>query len=120
MVVMVEPGAQRRTDLLFDELNSRYVGRWLPGALTSADCREDRRDAKQPLTLPVRRLQFSPREDEVLRLVASGRRDKEIARLLGIAPSTVRTHLENIFEKCGERSRAAAVARWLVGRADRF
>jgi len=107
-------GAQRRADELFDELNSQYVGRWLPGALTSAECREEPRDAKQLLQLPLRRLQFSPREDEVLRLVAAGRRDKEIARLLGIAPSTVRTHLENVFEKCGERSRAAAVARWLV------
>lgn len=53
---------------------------------------------------------LSPREREILRLVASGMTNREIAAFLFIAPGTVRKHLENIFAKLGVRSRAQAVA----------
>jgi len=55
---------------------------------------------------------LSPRETEVLRLVAQGRANKQIATTLGIAESTVKTHLLSIFDKLGvtDRTRAATLA----------
>jgi DNA-binding CsgD family transcriptional regulator len=52
------------------------------------------------------------REAEVLALVAEGLTNMEIAVRFVISPTTVRTHLENIFEKLGVRTRTAAAA-WL-------
>jgi DNA-binding CsgD family transcriptional regulator len=53
---------------------------------------------------------LSAREIEVLRLVASGRTNRDIARALVISDHTVRRHLQNIFNKIGVSSRAAATA----------
>jgi DNA-binding NarL/FixJ family response regulator len=58
---------------------------------------------------------LSPREDEVLRLLAKGHRSKEIADELAIGVGTVNTYVRHIYEKLHVRSRAEAVAR-LVGR----
>ncbi|TMR34183.1 response regulator [Actinomadura geliboluensis] len=52
----------------------------------------------------------SPRELQVLRLVAGGSANKEIARALLISETTVKTHLKHLFAKLGVESRAAAVA----------
>lgn len=54
---------------------------------------------------------LTPREREILKLVADGRTNREVARTLWISPNTVRTHLENVFEKLEVSTRAAAVAR---------
>jgi len=53
------------------------------------------------------------REREVLAWVARGKTNVEIARLLWLAPSTVRKHLENVYAKLGVSTRTAAVARFL-------
>jgi two-component system, NarL family, nitrate/nitrite response regulator NarL len=53
---------------------------------------------------------MSDRESEVLRLIAQGLSAPEIATALFISPSTVRTHVKNLFEKLGVSDRAAAVA----------
>jgi predicted ATPase/DNA-binding CsgD family transcriptional regulator/transcriptional regulator with XRE-family HTH domain len=53
---------------------------------------------------------LSAREEEVLRLVADGLTNKEIARQLIIAESTVKTHVASLFNKLGVDSRAQAVA----------
>jgi DNA-binding CsgD family transcriptional regulator len=53
----------------------------------------------------------SPRELEILALVGGGKTNKEIARELWLSPHTVRSHLENAFEKLEVRTRTAAVAR---------
>ncbi len=45
------------------------------------------------------------REQEILTLVCLGRRNYEIAEMLGIAYETVKTHLQNIFRKFNLRSR---------------
>ena len=58
-------------------------------------------------------LGLTSRECEVLTLVASGRTNGEIARVLWLAPSTVGKHLEHIYAKLGVRTRTAAVARYL-------
>lgn len=51
------------------------------------------------------RAELTPREAEVVRLVAVGRRNKEIARLLQISEGTVKMHLHNLYEKLGVSSR---------------
>ena len=56
---------------------------------------------------------LSPREEEVLRLLAKGHRSKEIADDLAIGVGTVNTYVRNIYEKLHVRSRAEAVARLL-------
>lgn len=51
------------------------------------------------------------REREIVRLLAEGRTNDQIAAALWIAPSTVRKHLENVYAKLGVQTRTAAVAR---------
>ena len=53
---------------------------------------------------------LSPREREVLKLIASGRSIPAIAKELYLAPSTVKTHVQRLYEKLGVSDRAAAVA----------
>ncbi len=52
---------------------------------------------------------LTARETEVLRLVASGHSNKQIAVALGIGESTVKTHLLKIFDKLGVADRTRAV-----------
>jgi DNA-binding CsgD family transcriptional regulator len=54
---------------------------------------------------------LTPRELEVLRWVAPGKTNAEIAALLHISPETVRRHMRNVFSKLGVRTRTAAAAR---------
>ena len=56
---------------------------------------------------PVPRL--TPRQNDLLRLLAAGHTNTQIARRLGISEGTVRTHLENIYERLHVYSRTAAV-----------
>jgi DNA-binding NarL/FixJ family response regulator len=51
---------------------------------------------------------LTERETEVLRLVAAGRANKEIARDLGIGEKTVKTHVSNVLGKLGVQSRTQA------------
>lgn len=51
---------------------------------------------------------LSAKERQVVRLIAKGASHKEIARLLGMSPNTVRTHIERSFSKLGVRSRTQA------------
>jgi DNA-binding CsgD family transcriptional regulator len=58
-------------------------------------------------------VQLSPREQEIVRMVAEGHPNKVIAAILNISSWTVGTHLRRIFAKFGVGSRAAMVARYL-------
>jgi DNA-binding NarL/FixJ family response regulator len=53
---------------------------------------------------------LSPRELEVLRLVAGGATNRTVARQLFVSEATVKTHLLHLYDKLGVRDRAAAVA----------
>jgi DNA-binding NarL/FixJ family response regulator len=53
---------------------------------------------------------LTPREIEVMKLVASGRRDKEIAVALSISSQTARVHMKNIFAKLGVSDRTEAMS----------
>lgn len=54
---------------------------------------------------------LSPREIEVLTLVAAGRSNREIGKELFLSETTVKSHLVHIFGKLGVKSRTSAVAR---------
>jgi len=55
---------------------------------------------------------LTPREREVLDLIAEGMTNKEIARKLGIGPGTVKAHVEKLIAKLGvaDRTQAAVFA----------
>ena len=55
---------------------------------------------------------LSPRELEILRLIAEGRTNQEIAASLFLSPTTVKTHVQNILQKLGvsDRTQAAVYA----------
>lgn len=55
--------------------------------------------------------QLTPREREILDWIAKGCTTRDVARKLGIQPSTVRTHVERLLDKLGARTRAEAIAR---------
>src|SRR5688500_1175158 len=57
----------------------------------------------------IRYLGISTRESEVLELLAAGHSNKEIARLLGISPNTVKTHVASLFAKLGSTRRTQAI-----------
>jgi len=52
---------------------------------------------------------LSPREAQILQLIARGLTNRTIAREIGIAPRTADQHVHNLFVKVGVRSRAEAV-----------
>lgn len=71
----------------------------------SADAESDaatRTDRRRTASLTVR-------ECSILRLVASGHTNAQIATTLGVAPDTVKNHLANVRKKLGVRSRTQAV-----------
>ena len=84
---LLDPSVQRR---LLDALASN------PGGIPAAD--EELPDG------------LTPREAEVLRLMAAGRTNQEIAADLVVSEGTVKTHINRIFAKAGVRDRGQAVA----------
>jgi len=66
-----------------------------------------RRDHDRPI--------LSEREHEILKLTADGWSRSQIATELHLSPSTVKTHMEHVYEKLGVSDRAAAVATALRG-----
>lgn len=54
-------------------------------------------------------LGLSPRECEILDLLASGQSNKEMARTLKISPNTVKTHIARVYEKLEVQRRVQAI-----------
>jgi two-component system NarL family response regulator len=54
---------------------------------------------------------LSPRETEILSLIAAGRTNIEIGRLLSISPETVKTHVRSIMEKLDAKDRTQAAVK---------
>ncbi len=67
---------------------------------------ERRRPAPAPSSLPD---DLTPREAEVLSLIAAGMSNGEIAAALVVSEATVKTHINHVFSKIGARDRAQAV-----------
>jgi DNA-binding NarL/FixJ family response regulator len=66
--------------------------------------------ASDQVAVPVCIAGLTPREREVLRLVAAGLSNQEIAAVLFVSVSTVKRHLSTIFGKLDLSSRSAATA----------
>jgi len=56
-------------------------------------------------------LEISPRELDVLKELAAGRSNKEIALQLQVSPNTVKTHVARLFDKLGAKRRTDAINR---------
>lgn len=67
-----------------------------------------------PLTSKPGNGLLSERETQILQRISSGASNKEVARDLGISPSTVRTHVESVFRKLHCSTRAAATLKALT------
>lgn len=59
---------------------------------------------------------LTPRERDILALLAEGDSSKQIATRLGLTPGTVRAYLHTIYEKLGVENRTQAAVRFLAGR----
>jgi DNA-binding CsgD family transcriptional regulator len=68
-----------------------------------------------PLSV-VESMAVSPRQREIMLLLATGLSDKQIAARLRLSPHTVRTHLQRLYAQHGLRNRAEAAATWTRGR----
>lgn len=68
---------------------------WMPPAIQAALVGQDGPTARK----------LTPRESEIVRCVAVGMRNAEVAARLSLSESTVKTHLTNIFQKLGIRDR---------------
>ena len=92
-------------DEICDALVAAAHGRTTLGtdvqAAVAQEIRRRSRDQERLLT---------PREDQILRLTANGMSAPDIARQLHLGATTVKTHLQRVYEKLGVSDRAAAVA----------
>jgi len=86
----LDPAVQAR---LLDAATSARAGAAVDGARAAAPLPDE----------------LTPREAEVLRLIASGRSNAEIAAELVVSAATVKTHVNHVFAKIGARDRAQAV-----------
>jgi two-component system NarL family response regulator len=64
--------------------------------------------------------EFSPREKEIIQLIATGTPDKEIAQKLFLSFHTIRTHRKNITRKLGFSLKNAAELIWLISYLNDF
>lgn len=92
------------------------VGVWLGLKLTKKKevvvFKEVMVSAAVPFTLNAERLRelgITPREREILELIANGMSNREIAEKLFVSENTVKTHSSRLFEKLGAKRRTQAV-----------
>jgi len=96
---LLECGALREADATTQEL--RRLGRRRPRRIRGVTQSPGAAAAQGPATA------LSEREREVARLVAAGRRNRDVAAALFLSEKTVESHLARIYDKLGVRSRAA-------------
>ncbi|MEO7421386.1 MAG: LuxR C-terminal-related transcriptional regulator [Ornithinibacter sp.] len=92
----------------------KYEAAWQAGRARALEeaVSDDFRYSPSELASPVKEL--TPREQEILGLVAQGLTDQAVATTLIISVHTVKQHLTNIFRKLGVRTRTAAAHSFLT------
>jgi DNA-binding CsgD family transcriptional regulator len=68
---------------------------------------------RSPIHSEPKASELSAREADVIRWVAEGKSNSEVASILGISPHTVRKHLESILPKMGAENRTGAAREWM-------
>jgi DNA-binding NarL/FixJ family response regulator len=100
---------QTATESLINSIRKVHAGEiWLDSQTTAAVIRHLVANETAPAAVPPRereRSQLSPREREIVGLVARGFKNKDMAEKLFISEQTVKNHLHNIFEKLGVSDR---------------
>ncbi|MBI3968072.1 MAG: response regulator transcription factor [Chloroflexi bacterium] len=107
-----EPGAFSDEDFRFFQVVSRWVAlvthrAELADRVAQPPAQRHREEVAAELS------HLTPREQELVSLVAEGLKNNEIAQRLTITPGTVANHVEHILEKLGLRSRTQ-IAVWAV------
>jgi DNA-binding NarL/FixJ family response regulator len=84
-------------------------------ARLSRSARQAKREFKPDFSSaePLLKLGLTPRAAEALLWLAQGKTNSDIATILGITESTVKKHVQEIFEKLGVETRGAAAVRAL-------
>jgi DNA-binding NarL/FixJ family response regulator len=67
---------------------------------------------KTDLEEPENFTKLTPRENEIMVLIAHGKTNKEIASLLLLSPNTVKNHVISILDKLNVHTRTGAVSKW--------
>ncbi|MGI3785316.1 MAG: response regulator [Janthinobacterium lividum] len=93
-----------------DAVRAAAAGRLLLDATVRARLLAATGDVRGPASVGAAREGLTAREVEVLRLVARGAANREIARALVVSEATVKTHVNHLLAKLGVRDRAQAVA----------
>ncbi|TGD88081.1 response regulator transcription factor [Mycolicibacterium sp. CH28] len=93
-----------RDEIVAAVISCANGGGYVPTHVASGLANEVRQRSRGDATL------LSPREAEVIKFIAEGLSVPDIAKRLHLAPTTVRTHVQHLYEKLGVSDRAAAVA----------
>lgn len=83
---------------------------WIPRALMAAALADFRHLLQMDVSSAPHIGPLTDRQREIVRWVAQGLSNKEIGRHMGISPTTVKTHLHNIFERAGISGRQQLTA----------
>jgi DNA-binding NarL/FixJ family response regulator len=89
----------------------RSVGGMLDAALAEDAAGHDARVVQLPRDRPTERPMLTPRQIEVVQLIARGFTSQEIAGELGVRPKTVENYKQRVFIRLGVQNQAHAVAR---------
>ena len=94
--------AMRGESVVAEEMTGKLVAAFRQAAVNGPEL------AVKPVAAPVGLASLSPRESDILRGIAQGQANKEIARSLGIAETTVKIHVQHILRKLDVSSRVHA------------
>lgn len=100
--------AMRGESVVSEEMTGKLVAAYRDAAAPTAQPQPQPQPPTPPAAPPSRLDLLSPREQEILQGIALGQGNKEIARTLGIAETTVKIHVQHILRKLDVSSRVHA------------
>lgn len=102
-----EAGASQKTDSPLDAVSPPETG--VPPLETGAPLQVAATDFDKRLSEAAARYNLTRREREVTELICQGKSNKDIAEILFLSESTVKTHIYNIFRKLEVKNRIEAI-----------